>query len=56
MQEVLEVEKKLNFLQHDIIGIMVMLSITNNTSNEYVLKGREWETFSMPSFIERSLY
>jgi len=32
MEEVLEVEKKVNFLQHDIIGIMVMLSMTNNTS------------------------
>jgi hypothetical protein len=29
-------EKKVNFLQHDIIGIMVMLSMTNNTSNEYM--------------------
>jgi hypothetical protein len=36
MQEVLEVEKKVNFLQHDIIGIMVMLSMTNKTSNEYM--------------------
>ncbi len=29
-------EKKVNFLQHDIIGIMVMLSMTNNISNEYM--------------------
>jgi hypothetical protein len=36
MQEVLEVAKKVNILQHDTIGIMVMLSMTNNTSNEYM--------------------
>jgi hypothetical protein len=36
MQKVLKVEKKVNFLQHEIIGIVNMLSMTNNTSNEYI--------------------